>query len=88
MTKLRIWTDPDGCSGCKHCGMDMDMDPFCTHPTVRADHRYGLNINKAIQRYCGDGDKLKLWEAKNPPRTEESPTSDPDFDSDPDDGGD
>lgn len=66
-SRLRIWTDPDGCSGCAYCGMDMDLDPYCVHPTVTADHRYGLNINLAIQRYCGDGDKLKFWKPR-PPR--------------------
>jgi hypothetical protein len=64
VSKLRIWTDPDGCSGCDYCAMDMDMDPYCTHPKVVAKHPIGLNINKAIQHYCGDGDKLTLWERR------------------------
>ena len=69
MTKLLVWTDPDRCSGCKHCGMDMDMDPFCTHPTVKAKHPYGLNIGPAINGFCGkDGkmEELTLWEAREP----------------------
>ena len=44
------------------------MDPFCVHPTVTANHPYGLNINKAIQQFCGEDDKLKLWEKKDPPK--------------------
>jgi TPP-dependent indolepyruvate ferredoxin oxidoreductase alpha subunit len=65
-TRLRIWTDPDGCSGCNHCGMDMDCEPFCTHPTVQAKHPYGLVIDQAITNFCGDGDTLKLWEKREP----------------------
>ena len=63
-TRLRIWTDPEACSGCKHCGMDMDMEPFCAHPTVTAQHPYGLVIGKAIERFCGEGNSLKLWEKR------------------------
>jgi hypothetical protein len=63
-TPLRIWTDPGGCSGCDYCGMDMDLDPFCVHPTVKAEHPWGLTINKAIQLFCGEGDKLKLWKKR------------------------
>ena len=40
--------------------MDMDLEPYCTHPTVSKDYPYGLNINYAIQDYCGEGNKLKL----------------------------
>ncbi len=65
-TRLRIWTDPDGCSGCDYCGMDMDMDPFCVHPTVKAKHPIGLNISTAIRDFCGEGDKLKLWKKREP----------------------
>jgi predicted metal-binding protein len=60
--KIKIWTDPGRCSTCKHCGMDMDMDPFCTHSEVTKYHRYGLNLNKAISEFCGED--LKLREAK------------------------
>lgn len=63
--RLRVWTDSDGCSGCKFCGMDMDMDPYCVHPTLKAEHPDGLNIGKAIQRFCGDNTgKLTLWEKR------------------------
>jgi hypothetical protein len=46
--------------------MDMDMEPYCVHPTVSASHPYGLLIDSAIKRFCGDGDKLKLWEPRKP----------------------
>ena len=42
------------------------MDPYCVHPTVKKDHPYGLTLNAAIQRYCGEGDKLKLWGPRQP----------------------
>ncbi len=65
--RLRIWTDPGGCSGCDYCGMDMDMDPFCAHPTVTAKHRYGLNINYAIKDFCEDTEgNLTLWKKRKP----------------------
>lgn len=64
MTRLRIWTDPDACSGCKHCAMDMDMDPFCTHPNVIKKHPIGLNISSAIKEFCLDGHDLSLWEKR------------------------
>lgn len=47
--------------------MDMDMDPYCAHPTVTAKHRYGLNIGPAIKDFCGKdgkGDELTLWEKR------------------------
>ena len=67
MTRLRIWTDPDACSGCKYCGMDMDMDPYCSHPNVLKKHPYGLVIRTAITSFCLDGEKLSLWEKRDPP---------------------
>lgn len=47
-----VWTDPGGCSTCKHCGMDMDMDPYCSHPDVLKIHQYGVSINVALQKVC------------------------------------
>ncbi len=40
--------------------MDMDLDPFCTEPTVLVKYRYGLNLNTAIQDYCGPELKLRV----------------------------
>jgi hypothetical protein len=63
--RLRIWTDKDGCSGCKHCGMDPDCDPYCAHPKVLAVHPIGVNISKAIRNFCGNaGGELMLWEKR------------------------
>jgi predicted metal-binding protein len=53
------WTDPGRCSTCKHCSMDMEMDPFCTHPEVARYHRWGLNLNKAVSEFCGENLKLR-----------------------------
>lgn len=56
-----VWTDPGGCSSCKFCSMDMEMDPYCVHPTVTKTPRgiYGVLINRALQT-C----KLKLREER------------------------
>lgn len=58
------WLDKGGCSQCKSCGMDMDMDmePFCVKPEVLAavtletgcDYPYGLYINSARQTCKGE----------------------------------
>lgn len=64
MTGVVCWTDPGGCSTCKYCGMDMEMEPYCAHPKVTASSRfgYGMGINSAIQQFCGPD--LKLREAR------------------------
>jgi predicted metal-binding protein len=59
---VNVWTDPGRCSTCKHCSMDMDMNPFCTHAEVTRYHRWGLNLSKAIAEFCGEN--LKLREPK------------------------
>lgn len=56
------WTSPGGCSSCKHCGMDMDLDPYCAHPVVIKVHPYGLGINAAIRDFCTPF--LRLREAR------------------------
>jgi len=56
---MPIWTDPGRCSTCRHCAMDMDMDPFCVHPEVKKYHPWGLNLNKAISTFCGEDLKLR-----------------------------
>lgn len=55
-------TDKDGCGSCDHCGMDMDMDPFCVHPSVTKEHPHGLYIRSARPKYC-DG---RLWTERKP----------------------
>jgi predicted metal-binding protein len=59
---MTTWLDPGRCSTCKYCSMDLDMDPFCTHPKVLEIHRYGVNLNKAISNFCGED--LNLREEK------------------------
>lgn len=63
MAKVVCWTDPGGCSSCKFCGMDMDMEPYCVHPNLLPQWPAGLVINSAIRDYCGES--LKLWEKRN-----------------------
>ena len=60
--KVVCWTDPGGCSSCRFCSMDMDMDPYCVHPKVLMKHPYGFGINGAIKETCGAD--LKLWEKR------------------------
>lgn len=60
--KITVWTEPRGCSSCKHCGMDMDMDPYCGHPAVLKSYQYGVSINFAIQHFCGN--PHTLWRKK------------------------
>jgi hypothetical protein len=51
---VSVWTAPNGCSNCKYCAMDMDMDPFCTHPAVEKSYQAGLSIGTAIELFCGN----------------------------------
>lgn len=59
-----VWTD--GCGQCRYCAMDMDMDPFCTHPTVksRAGATVGIGLNAALQT-CTFNGKLSLFEPRS-----------------------
>lgn len=56
------WTDPKGCRGCDHCGMDMDMAPYCVAPEVLKEWPNGVNINMAIAKFCTP--ELKLWKER------------------------
>lgn len=56
---MRFWNSPGACSTCKHCSMDMELEPFCTNPAVTVYHRHGLNLNKAIAEFCGQDLKLR-----------------------------
>lgn len=61
-----VWHD--GCGKCEHCAMDMDMDPFCTHPEIRAQGwPSGLDIRPAVKNYCGKDGKLSLFEPRRRP---------------------
>lgn len=51
-SKLLVWTDPEGCSGCLYCFLDYDQEPYCTHPEVLVYHRFGVNLNKALTEFC------------------------------------
>lgn len=59
------WTQ--GCGKCRWCAMDMDMDPFCYNPTVRAQAgtTVGIGLNAAVRSYCGKNGKLSLFEPRN-----------------------
>ena len=61
MDRPAWWLDKGGCGHCHYCGMDMDMDPYCVHPTVVKDNPYGLNISKALKLYCDH----KLWQERD-----------------------
>lgn len=56
-----VWTDKDSCGGCNHCGMDMDMEPFCMAPEVTKGHPTGLLIDHAQRLFCLKDGKLTLW---------------------------
>jgi hypothetical protein len=65
---MTTWLDKGRCSSCKHCGTDMDMEPYCAHPKVKAGTQaldegrkfpWGLNINTAIEFFCGQDLKLR-----------------------------
>lgn len=47
------------CTSCKHCGMDMDMEPYCVHPKVIAIGPYGINTNRI--RGTKQPDDAKNW---------------------------
>lgn len=34
------------CFDCAHCGMDMDMDPYCAHPQVTVTAPHGISVNR------------------------------------------
>lgn len=63
MAKVTCWTDPGGCSTCKFVCMEPDLDPYCVHPKVLEQRPHGLNINSAIQDFCGEN--LDLREERN-----------------------
>jgi hypothetical protein len=59
---ITVWTQPKGCASCKNCSMDMDMDPYCTHPAVTKTYHEGLSIGTAIELFCGN--PHTLWRRK------------------------
>ena len=50
------------CFKCEHCGMDMDMDPYCAHPEVTKKHKYGLVLHQ-VSEFCSAPEK-KLFEPR------------------------
>ena len=62
-----VWTDKGGCGTCAHCGMDMDMEPYCVETSILAErtkitkrnYPYGLDITPAW-KIC----KGKQWETR------------------------
>lgn len=56
------------CRGCRHSGMDMDMEPYCAHPDVlkRAPHGVHLSNSTAPTRaeYECPLPGLPLWEVR------------------------
>lgn len=60
-----VWHD--GCGKCEHACMDMDMDPFCVHPDIKAQGwPSGLDIRPAVNTYCGKEGKLSLFFPRQP----------------------
>lgn len=53
------------CTTCDHCGMDMDMDPYCVHPAVLVQHSHGLVTRRALPLFCG-GEEHQLWTPRKP----------------------
>lgn len=57
------WTDPGGCGHCIHCGMDMDMEPYCAEPRILKGNPFGLLINHALKK-C-----KRRWFKRDEPRS-------------------
>lgn len=57
-----VWHD--GCALCKFCCCELDGDPYCIEPSVKAKHSMGLHINHAVRDYCGKDGKLSLFEPR------------------------
>jgi hypothetical protein len=46
-------TQKKSCFECDYSGMDMDMDPYCAHPTLLKDHPYGVVLHSpTVVKYC------------------------------------
>lgn len=50
------------CFECDHCGMYMDMDPYCVAPEVTKKHPYGLVVRQARPDVC----KGDMWTERKP----------------------
>lgn len=55
----RVGNKDTDCRDCKYCGMDMDMDPFCVHPSVLKTNQYGSNVSVVRGAQLGD-ERVKL----------------------------
>lgn len=59
-----VWHD--GCALCEHCCCELDGDPYCIEPSVKAQHSIGLGINQAVEFFCCKEGKLSLFEPRRP----------------------
>jgi hypothetical protein len=57
-------TEKKRCSGCRHCGMDMDMDPYCAHPQTLVTMPYGSNLARRDPARDHCGEEMKSWEPR------------------------
>lgn len=55
--------DEKNCRDCKHCGMDMDLDPYCAHPKVLKRVPYGQVLYLPVPE-CPLGKGHPLFEAR------------------------
>ena len=56
----------NACRDCDHCGMDMDMDPYCAHPDVVKIHIHGLALHTgAVNKFCAF-ETRPLFEKRKP----------------------
>ena len=61
-------TDDRRCRECRFSGMDMDMDPYCAHARVIAEHPYGLVLHSLrIATFCPGPEKPLFEERKDQP---------------------
>ena len=49
------------CDNCAYCGIEpSDPDPVCNHPVVTSEHVFGLYVDRAVTKFCGQGRSLFL----------------------------
>ena len=49
------------CYNCAHCDADIDMDAFCTHPSIEKEFPWGKVLHASVEHCLKDG-KLTLHE--------------------------
>lgn len=55
------------CDTCQYCGMDMDMDPYCSHPEVLKRMPYGqtlCSLDAPTRKGKECGPDRKLWKIR------------------------